>query len=244
MTGVQTCALPISRIASIVIGGEVFPQELYSAIRTYNADGRIYNGYGPTETTMCVVANELKEGNDITIGTPIANTQIYILDSDQRPVPIGVPGEIYIAGEGVGKGYLNRPELTAERFIPNPFATKENNHGKIMYRTGDLARYRNDGEIEYLGRMDTQVKIRGLRIELGEIESVMESFPGIELCAVTDKRDETGRQYLVGYYTVAAGMSATGNEQETERETAIGLDEKALRAHLSAKLPKYMVPNY
>lgn len=234
----------LSRIASIVIGGEVFPQELYSAIRTYNADGRIYNGYGPTETTMCVVANELKEGNDITIGTPIANTQIYILDSDQRPVPIGVPGEIYIAGEGVGKGYLNRPELTAERFIPNPFATKENNHGKIMYRTGDLARYRNDGEIEYLGRMDTQVKIRGLRIELGEIESVMESFPGIELCAVTDKRDETGRQYLVGYYTVAAGMSATGNEQETERETAIGLDEKALRAHLSAKLPKYMVPNY
>lgn len=141
---------------------------------------------------------------DITIGTPIANTQIYILDGDHHPVPVGVSGELCIAGEGVGLGYLNRPELTAERFVPNPFATEENRHGKTMYCTGDLARFRNDGEIEYLGRMDTQVKIRGLRIELGEIESVMGSFPGVGLCAVTDKRDETGRQYLVGYYTIVA----------------------------------------
>lgn len=101
----------------------------------------------------------------------------------------------------MGRGYLNRPELTAERFIPNPFATEENGHGKTMYRTGDLARFRMDGEIEYLGRIDTQVKIRGLRIELGEIESVMSGFNGIQMSAVTDKRDENDRQYLVGYYT-------------------------------------------
>lgn len=193
----------LSKISSFVIGGEVFPKELYNAIRMYNTDIRIYNGYGPTETTLCVVAKELGKDFDITIGTPIANTQIYILDSDQCPVPIGVSGELCIAGEGVGKGYLNRPELTAERFMSNPFATAENHHGKIIYRTGDLARFRSDGEIEYLGRMDTQVKIRGLRIELGEIEGVMGSFPGIGLCAVTDRRDETGRQYLVGYYTLA-----------------------------------------
>lgn len=140
----------------------------------------------------------MPQQSDITLGTPIANTQIYILDGDLRPVPMGVPGELCIAGEGVGKGYLNRPELTAERFVPNPFAAEENCHGKTMYRTGDLARFRSNGEIEYLGRMDTQVKIRGLRIELGEIESVMASFPGIALCAVADRRDETGRQYLVG----------------------------------------------
>nr|WP_300865484.1 SDR family oxidoreductase [uncultured Acetatifactor sp.] len=175
----------------------------------------------------------MPQQSDITLGTPIANTQIYILDGDLRPVPMGVPGELCIAGEGVGKGYLNRPELTAERFVPNPFAAEENCHGKTMYRTGDLARFRSNGEIEYLGRMDTQVKIRGLRIELGEIESVMASFPGIALCAVADRRDKTGRQYLVGYYTMTCTM-----------DTGPGLDEKALRTHLSARLPKYMVPNY
>lgn len=246
----------LSQIASLIIGGEVFPQELYDAIRTYNPNGRIYNGYGPSETTVCVVANELKNGADITIGTPIANTQIYILDGDQRPVPIGVPGELYIAGKGVGLGYLNRPELTAQRFIQNPFATVENRHGKTMYRTGDLARFRQNGEIEYLGRMDTQVKIRGLRIELEEIESVMGSFPGVGLCAVADKRNATGRQYLVGYYTVATdsqgqirtedGREAGFRETDFEpvQNTTAGLDEKALRVHMSARLPKYMVPNY
>ncbi len=218
-----------AQIKVLMVGAEVFTENLYQTVSRYT-DAAIYNGYGPTETTIGASFKKVN-GSDITIGTPIANTQIYILDSDQHPVPIGVPGELCIAGEGVGKGYLNRPELTAERFVPNPFATAENHHGKTMYRTGDLARFRSDGEIEYLGRMDTQVKIRGLRIELGEIESVMGSFPGVGLCAVADKRDEMGRQYLVGYYTVAT-------------ETPSDLDEKALRGHLSAKLPKYMVPNY
>ncbi len=222
----------IAQVKVLMAGAEVFTESLYQTVSKYT-DAAIYNGYGPTETTIgCSfkkVVNELGSdtGADITIGRPIANTQIYILGGGQRPAPIGVPGELCIAGEGVGLGYLNRPRLTAERFIPNPFATEENHHGKTMYRTGDLARFRSDGEIEYLGRMDTQVKIRGLRIELGEIESVMGSFTGIGLCAVADKKDETGRQYLVGYYTSEESV-----------------DEKSLRSHLSVKLPKYMVPNY
>ncbi|MGN0621073.1 MAG: amino acid adenylation domain-containing protein [Porcipelethomonas sp.] len=212
----------IKHISCFVIGGEIFPDELFNLISEYNSDCKIYNIYGPTETTICATTDDVIDEIDITIGKPIANTQIYILDRNRNPLPIGVSGELCISGDGVGKGYLNRPELTAEKFIPNPFI-----EGKTMYCTGDLARWREDGELEYLGRIDTQVKIRGLRIELGEIESVMSSFGGIRLTAVTDKRDENNRQYLVGYYTA-------------ERE----IDEKALRQHLSAKLPKYMVPNY
>ena len=211
----------LKHISSIIIGGEVFSSDLYDIINRVNPNCRIYNIYGPTETTICVTTSQLNN-NDITIGKPIANTQIYILDKDRKPLPIGVAGELCISGDGVGKGYLNRPELTAEKFIPNPFIK-----GKTMYCTGDLARWRDDGEIEYLGRIDTQVKIRGLRIELGEIESVMSGFTGINMVAVTDKRDESGRQYLVGYYT---------------SEKAV--DEVALRKLLSSKLPKYMVPNY
>ncbi len=210
----------LQKLRAIVLGGEALPTDLYLELRSYT-DALIFNIYGPAETTVWST-NKCVEDTAITIGKPIANTQVYILDVDRKPLPIGVAGELCISGDGVGKGYLNRPELTAERFIPNPFVP-----GKTMYCTGDLARWRADGEIEYLGRMDTQVKIRGLRIELGEIESVMSSFEGIQLTAVTDKRDETGRQYLVGYYTA-----------ETE------IDAKELRRHLSAKLPKYMVPNY
>ena len=217
----------INTIKCFVLGGEVFPQELNEKIKYHNRNCRIYNIYGPTETTICCNVKQLDDKTDITIGSPIANTQIYITDKNNKPLPIGVPGELCIAGEGVGKGYLNRPELTAEKFVTNPFATEENHHGKIMYHTGDLACWRADGEIEYLGRIDTQVKIRGLRIELGEIENVMSSFTGIQLTAVADKRDENNRQYLVGYYT---------SEQE--------IDEKELRSHLSSKLPKYMIPNY
>ena len=204
-----------------VVGAEVFTTELYDKIREYT-NAEIYNGYGPSEATVGVSFEQLLPAKAITIGRPIANTQIYILDTHRKPLPIGVAGELCISGDSVGKGYLNRPELTAERFIPNPFIP-----GTTMYCTGDLARWRADGEIEYLGRIDTQVKIRGLRIELGEIESVMSQLEGIQLAAVTDKKDETGRQYLVGYYT-----------SESE------IDEKELRRHLAAKLPKYMVPNY
>ena len=211
----------ICNIKTILTAGESFTPDLLEKIRK-STNARIYNGYGPTETTVGCSFAIIERADNITIGKPIANTQIYILDKNRKPLPIGVAGELCISGDGVGKGYLNRPELTAEKFIPNPFID-----GKTMYCTGDLARWLEDGEIEYLGRIDTQVKIRGLRIELGEIESVMSSFDGIHMTAATDKRDENGRQYLVGYYTADSDI-----------------DEKALRRHLSAKLPKYMVPNY
>lgn len=215
-------------------GGEALSEDLVRSIKDLNTNGIIINDYGPSETTIastCKLIDLTEIGEetriDITIGRPIANTQIYILDDRQNLLPIGAAGELCIAGDGVGKGYLNRPDLTAERFIPNPFATEENGHGKVLYRTGDLARWRVDGEIEYLGRIDTQVKIRGLRIELGEIESVMAETEGIGLTAAAAQKDENGRQYLVGYYT-----------SDTE------IDEKELRGKLTKKLPKYMVPNY
>ena len=209
----------------ILSAGEAFSPELCEQVYGCT-DGEIYNGYGPTETTVGTTFAKVKKPGEITIGRPMSNVQIYILNQTGTPSPIGVPGELCIAGEGVGKGYLNRPELTAEKFVPNPFATEENGHGRVMYRTGDLARFREDGEIEYLGRIDTQVKIRGLRIELGEIESVMSAFDGIGLTAAAARRDKKGRQYLVGYYT-------------SEKV----IDEKKLREHLGAKLPKYMIPN-
>ena len=210
----------LKNLKAISLGGEAMPTDLYQELRSMT-DAKIFNIYGPAETTVWSTIKQVGE-LPITVGKPIANTQVYILDAKRKPLPIGVAGELCIAGDGVGKGYLNRPELTAEKFIPNPFIP-----GTTMYCTGDLARWRADGEIEYLGRIDTQVKIRGLRIELGEIESVMSQFDSIQLVAVTDKKDETGRQYLVGYYT------AEGE-----------IDEKALRHLLNSKLPKYMVPNY
>lgn len=218
----------LANVKILMIGAEVFSEELYCTIARYT-DAVIYNGYGPTETTIgcCFKRIDEKNKNDITIGSPTANVQIYILDKTGRPSPIGVQGELCVAGRGVGKGYLNRLELTSEKFVENPYATKDNQHGKILYHTGDLARWRSDGEIEYLGRIDTQVKIRGLRIELGEVESVIKSFEGIGLAAVTDKKALDGRQYLVGYYTA--------NEE---------IDERELRNHLLLKLPQYMVPNY
>lgn len=227
----------LSTLKVIILGGEALTAGLYEELRSQTT-AEIFNIYGPAETTVWS-SNARVEDDDITIGRPIANTQIYILDRHGNPVPIGVPGELCIAGDGVGLGYLNRPDLTAERFVDNPFATEENGHGKTMYHTGDLAAWRENGEIEYLGRIDTQVKIRGLRIELGEIESVMSQFPGIRMCAVTDKKDEEGRQYLVGYYT-----TVSDEKEKQDIMTAVKIDEKELRSHLSSKLPKYMVPNY
>lgn len=236
---VQTLHISLPSDATFILGGEALKKEHVELICKQN---RLIDEYGPTETTVGCCIKKYEKGNkekDFTIGRPIANTQIYILDKQNNPLPTGVPGELCIAGDGVGLGYLNRSELTAERFVSNRFATEENGHGKIMYHTGDLAAWRENGEIEYLGRIDTQVKIRGLRIELGEIESVMSEFPGIRMCAVTDKKDEDGRQDLVGYYT-----TISDEKEDQNVMTAVKLDEKALRKHLSSKLPKYMVPNY
>ena len=206
-----------TNIRCVLVAGEEFKAEVFNKLNTYN-NVTIFNGYGPTETTMGATFGKIKKC-DITIGKPIANVQIYITDKHMNPVPIGVTGELCIAGDGVGAGYLNRPELTAEKFVDNPFGD-----GKL-YKTGDLAYWRDDGNIVFVGRNDFQVKIRGLRIELGEIESALSEIEGINQSVVIVRKDSEDRQLLCAFYT--------GEEKSI----------KEIRSELSAKLPRYMVPH-
>jgi acyl carrier protein len=185
----------------------------------------LWNMYGPTETTVWSTCARITDTSDgITIGQPVANTRIYLLDAHGQPVPVGVAGEMYIGGAGVARGYLNRPELTAERFVADPFVNEPNAR---MYRTGDLARYLPDGNIEFLGRNDFQVKLRGYRIELGEIESALQRHPAVREVAVLAREDVAGDKRLVAYI-VAANPPADLVDQ--------------LRALLRVSLPEYMVP--
>jgi aspartate racemase len=181
--------------------------------------------YGPTETTIWSTAHNV-QGSDksISIGRPIHNTQIYILDTNLEPTPIGIPGELHIGGLGLARGYRDRAELTAERFIPSPFEPEER-----LYKTGDLARYLSDGKVELLGRMDHQVKIRSFRIELGEIETTLNQFPGIQQAVVVAREDFHGEKRLVAYVT-------------SEPQSALTAAE--LTSFLKTKLPEYMVPSF
>src|SRR5260370_28927209 len=152
---------------------------------------------GPTETTIWSATSRVEAGDvPVTIGPPIHNTSFYVLDANQQPLPIGVPGELYIGGDGVAKGYFRNAQLTAERFLPNPFAQQPRDR---LYKTGDLVRYPTDGKLEFLGRLDNQVKIRGFRIELGEIESILARNPEIRECVVAAQEDEPGSSRLVAY---------------------------------------------
>ena len=179
--------------------------------------------YGPTETTVWSATHDVADASrSIPVGRPIANTQIYIFDENLQLAPIGVAGELVIGGEGVVRGYLNRPELTAERFIPDPFRP-----GNRLYRTGDQARWREDGVLEFLGRLDDQVKIRGHRIELGEIEAVLARHPAIRQSVVVARDDTPGDKRLVAYLIAETGRAPTVNE---------------LRDHLLRELPDFMVP--
>ncbi|WP_169739387.1 non-ribosomal peptide synthetase, partial [Vibrio rhizosphaerae] len=209
-----------------LIGGESFSKIL--ADELLHRVGRLWNMYGPTETTVWSTTHPLSLTDDgVLIGQPIGNTRIYILDQHHNPVPVGVSGEIYIAGAGVTAGYLNREDLTAERFIPDPFVTET---GALMYQTGDLGRWDSQGRITCLGRSDFQVKIRGFRIELGEIESLMQGYDGIADAVVTAPTMADGEPRLVGYY-VAEDSTQSG-------ETF----EEGLKAELRRRLPDYMVP--
>lgn len=211
---------------AFVIGGENLLAETLELWRNHAPATRLFNEYGPTETVVgCCVhevqASDLQTGS-VCIGKPIANTQLYILDENMRPVPPGVIGELFIGGAGVGLGYLNRPDLTAERFVPDQFSA----NGAKLYKSGDLARYRRDGILEYLGRADDQVKIRGYRIELGEIEAALTAAPGVQSCVVLAREDEPGNKQLVAY------VVAPGN----------GPPAAELQTFLGKTLPEYMVP--
>jgi len=207
----------------ILCGGEALPRDL--AEQLLGCCIELWNLYGPTETTIWSTAYRVQTGIEaVPIGRPIANTRIYLLDAHGQPVPVGVPGELYIGGAGVARCYWSRPELTAEKFVADPFDATP---GARLYRTGDRARYRPDGNIEYLGRLDNQVKLRGFRIELGEIEAVLGRLPQVRQAVVVIREDRPGDQRLVAY-VVAQG--------DTE-----GLVE-GLRSQLRASLPDYMVP--
>jgi len=210
----------------VICSGEALPPEL---LRRFTAalDAPLHNLYGPTEAAVDVTSwacDPADVRSIVPIGKPIANTQIYLLDAQRQPVPVGVTGELYIGGVGVGRGYLNRPELTAETFVPDPFQ----GNGARMYRTGDLARHRTDGNIEYLGRVDNQVKIRGFRIELGEIEAGLLEYPGVTGAVVVAQDTAAGDKRLVGYVATSDGTDTLA---------------ASLKAHLGRTLPDYMVPS-
>jgi len=209
----------------LVVGGEVLHSRQLKYLADWGLPVEIINEYGPTEATVgstvfrMNMANGIKEKGGIPIGRPLPNTRVYIVDRQGQPVPVGVPGELWIGGAQIARGYWKRPELTAEKFVVNPF-----DDGKV-YKTGDLGRWRSDGTIEYIGRGDEQVKVRGYRIELGEIESVLSECPGVRGCVVVAREDEQGDKRLAGY-VVPEEM----------------FDKQVTEDYLRERLPEYMVP--
>jgi amino acid adenylation domain-containing protein len=207
----------------MLCGGEALPRKLADELLER---GEVWNMYGPTETTIWSATSRVEAGEGpVTVGPPIHNTRFYVLDAKQQPLPIGVPGELYIGGDGVARGYFRNPQLTSERFVPDPLAKEP---GDRLYKTGDLVRYRPDGRLEFLGRLDNQVKIRGFRIELGEIESVLARNPDIRECVVAAQEDEPGTNRLVAYCVPQQSQKCSSED---------------LRNWVAASLPEYMIPS-
>jgi amino acid adenylation domain-containing protein/non-ribosomal peptide synthase protein (TIGR01720 family) len=219
---VESC----TSLRQVISSGEVLPASIVESFHQ-RMPADLHNLYGPTEASIDVSSwfctREQSKRSSVPIGRPIANTQLYILNSYFEPVPVGVTGELYIGGVGLARGYWDNSELTAEKFIPDSFSGKM---GERLYRTGDLARWRADGQIEYVGRNDDQIKLRGFRIELGEIAAALTEHPAVRESIVTIREDASGEKRLVAYYTA----------------TLTELNAEQLRTHLSAKLPDYMVP--
>ncbi|MCW3078681.1 non-ribosomal peptide synthetase, partial [Segetibacter sp.] len=221
---VETDITVFSGLQTVLVGGEKLSEKHIEKLRQADPSIEIINGYGPTENTTFSITYTIQEkevNSSIPIGRPLTNRSAYITNYANQLVPIGVPGEILLGGAGLSKGYLNRPELTEERFVTNPF----DDNTQRLYKTGDLGRWRSDGNIEYLGRIDDQVKIRGYRIELGEIESVLLQSEQVSQAVVLAKEDSNGTKRLVGYVVA---------------ETAF--DKHAISAFLLERLPEYMVP--
>jgi acyl-CoA synthetase (AMP-forming)/AMP-acid ligase II/acyl carrier protein len=216
-------------VRNLLFGGEAAdPKSVLAAFKAGRPE-RLLNVYGPTESTTFATWHLLEEPPDeaagIPIGRPISNTQIYVLDHWLNPVPPGIAGQLYIGGDGLARCYHHRPDLTAERFIPNPFGDK---FGERLYATGDLARYLSDGAIEYLGRADHQVKLRGFRIELGEIEAVLGMCSGVRQAVVLAREDVPGDKRLVAYVV-------------KDQDGKLGVEE--LQRFLQTRLPDYMIPS-
>jgi len=212
---------PLAGLEVLLVGGEPLTRNMYERLRKELPGVKVFNVYGPTETTIWSSSLALAESDEVSIGVPLEGQQIYILDGRQRLLPFMVAGEICIGGEGVAKGYLNLDDLTAERFIPDPFSREPDAR---LYRTGDLGRWMPDGNLEYLGRADGQVKIRGHRVEIGEIENVLQQMPGLRQSAVICK-DTGGDSRLIAYIVI---------DEE--------FDQELILAGMRKKLPEYMIP--
>jgi hypothetical protein len=208
-----------------ISGGEALSRELAAALLARVAE--LWNGYGPTETTIYSTFFKVEEAAGVVpIGRPLPNTRLYVLDRFMNPVPVGIYGELHVGGRGLAHGYLKRPGLTAEKFIPDPFSARP---GARLYKTGDLVRYREDGALEFAGRLDQQVKVRGFRIELGEIESELNRLEYLRATVVVAREDAPGDKRLVAYVVAAGGESAPSTT--------------TLRSHLKERLPEYMIPS-
>jgi amino acid adenylation domain-containing protein len=213
-------------LRQLIAGGDVLSVPHVRKVLATLPDCQLINGYGPTENTTftcCYPISSLEGLTSVPIGRPIANTQVYVLDPDRQPVPIGIPGELYIGGDGLARGYLDRDELTREKFVTAPFTP-----GERLYRTGDLVRYLPDGNLEFLGRIDTQVKIRGFRIELGEIDAVLAQHPAVREVRTIDREDRPGDKRLVTYLVIDRVANAA---------------EPDFRSFLQSKLPDYLIPS-
>jgi amino acid adenylation domain-containing protein/non-ribosomal peptide synthase protein (TIGR01720 family) len=229
-SGGEARQVGLAALRWMIVTGEALPPELCRQWLDKYPGIPLLNAYGPTEcsddvTHHAIYSPPAEEASNIPIGRPVLNTRLYVLDGHLSPAPLGVSGELYVGGEGVGRGYLSRPALTAERFVPDPFAAEP---GARLYRTGDLARLRPDGHLEFLGRLDHQVKIRGFRIELGEIEAALGGLPAVREAAVVDRQEAGGEKRLVAYVVAQEGMTLEGGE---------------LRRGLRERLPEYMIPS-
>ena len=215
---------PLPRLRSLITGGEATQPDV---VRRWGSGRRFFNSYGPTETTISATISECRpDGGPLSIGRPIANTRVYVLDRSLQPTPVGVPGELYIGGVGVTRGYLGRPGLSAERFVPDPFSSEP---GARLYRTGDLISWRSDHQLEFLGRADGQIKLRGFRIELGEIEAALASHPDVRQSAVVVREDTPGDRKLIAYVVAF--------------DPAHPPTPSALREHSKRIVPDYMIPS-